>query len=91
MELIRTVVLPATDVASGLEVLVDEVATLLEVVDVFDVIAPPEFLPDDLCLLNVDPFLPHQVLPHLQHRHRVLAMGQHWLRQPAAEICSFRS
>ncbi|KAM1322738.1 hypothetical protein PS2_015255 [Malus domestica] len=72
MELVRTVILPPTDAASGLEVLVDEVAALLEVVDAFDAVAPPEFLPDDLGLLDVDQLLPHQVLPYLQHRHRVL-------------------
>lgn len=72
MELMRTMVLAPTDAASRLEVLVDEVAALLEVVDAFDAVAPTEFLSDDLGLLDVDPLLSHYVLPHLQHRHRVL-------------------
>uniref|UniRef100_A0A2N9IJQ4 Nodulin-like domain-containing protein n=1 Tax=Fagus sylvatica TaxID=28930 RepID=A0A2N9IJQ4_FAGSY len=67
-----TTVLAPTDAAGGVEVLLDEVAALLEVVDAFDAIAPLELLPQDLRLLDVDPLLPHQVLPHLQHRHRVL-------------------
>lgn len=65
-------VLAPTDAAGGLEILVDEVAALLEVVDAFDAVAPSELLPNDLGLLDLDPLLPHDVLPHLQHRHRVL-------------------
>lgn len=67
-----TTVLAPTDAAGGLEILVDEVAALLEVVDAFDAVAPSELLPNDLGLLDLDPLLPHDVLPHLQHRHRVL-------------------
>lgn len=67
-----TAVLAPTDAASRIEILLDEVAALLEVVDTFDAVAPPEFLTEDLGGLDVDPLLPHYVLPHLQHRHRVL-------------------
>lgn len=66
-----TVLAPA-DTASGVEVLLDEVAALLEMVDAFDAVAPLELLPDDLRLLDLDPLLPHYVLPHLKHRHRVI-------------------
>ena len=68
---VATVLAPA-DATSGVEILLDEVSTLLEMVDAFDAIAPLELLPDDLGFLDFDPLLPHQVLPHLQHRHRVL-------------------
>ena len=46
-------------------------AALLVVVDALDAVAPAEALPDDLGGLDLDPLLPHQVLPVLQHRHRV--------------------
>lgn len=69
-------VLAPTDAAGGVEVLADEVAAFLEMVDALDAVAPLEALADDLGLLDVDPFLPHEVLPHLQHRHRVLV----WIR-----------
>ena len=72
MELVGTVVLAPTDAAGGLEVLVAEDAALLEVVDAFDAVAPPQLLPENLGLLYLDPLLSHYVLPHLQHRHRVL-------------------
>jgi hypothetical protein len=65
-------VLAPADAAGGVEVLLDKVAALLEVVDAFDAVAPPELLPQDLRLLDVDPLLPHNVLPHFQHRHRIL-------------------
>ena len=68
---VATVLAPA-DATSGVKILLDEVSTLLEMVDAFDAIAPLELLPDDLGFLDFDPLLPHQVLPHLQHRHRVL-------------------
>lgn len=68
---VATVLAPA-DATSGVEILLDEVSTLLEMVDAFDAVAPLELLPDDLGFLDFDPLLPHQVLPHLQHRHRVL-------------------
>lgn len=65
-------VLAPADAASGLEVLVNEVTALLHVINSFDAIAPLELLSYDLRLLDVDPLLPHYVLSHLQHRHRVL-------------------
>lgn len=65
-------VLAPADAAGGLEVLADEVAALLEVVDALDAVAPLDAVAEDLGLLDVDPLLPHDVLPHLQHRHRVL-------------------
>ena len=68
----RAVVLAPSDAAGGVEVLLDEVTALLEVVDAFDSVAPLELLADDLGRLDVDPLLSHQVLSHLQHRHRVL-------------------
>lgn len=40
-------------------------------VDALDAVAPLELLPDDLRRLDVDPLLAHQVLPVLQHRHRI--------------------
>lgn len=46
-------------------------AALLVVVDALDAVAPAEALPDDLGGLDLDPLLPHQVFPVLQHRHRV--------------------
>ncbi|KAL7223266.1 hypothetical protein ACSBR1_024844 [Camellia fascicularis] len=66
------VVLAPADAAGGIEVLLNKVATLLEMIDTFDAVAPFELLADDLGGLDVDPLLSHQVLPHLQHRHRVL-------------------
>lgn len=65
-------VLAPADAAGGVEVLADEVAALLEVIDAFNAVAPLEPLTEDLGLLDVDPLLPDQMLPHLQHRHRVL-------------------
>nr|GMD57486.1 hypothetical protein Iba_chr11eCG13210 [Ipomoea batatas] len=72
MERRRAVVLAPANPASSVEVLVDEVAALLEVVDAFDAVTPPHLLAEDLGLLDVDPLLTHQVLPHLQRRNRVL-------------------
>lgn len=72
MELVWTVVLAPTDAASRLEVLVAEVAALLEVIDAFDAVTPPELVSENLGLLYLDPLLSDDVLPHLQHRHRVL-------------------
>ena len=71
MELGRAGVLAPSNAAGGVEVLVDEVAALLVVVDALDPVAPAEALPDDLGGLDLDPLLPHQVLPVLKHRHRV--------------------
>lgn len=65
-------VLGPADAAGGVEVLADEVAALLEVIDALNAVAPLEPLTEDLGLLDVDPLLPDQMLPHLQHRHRVL-------------------
>jgi hypothetical protein len=67
----RAGVLAPSDAAGGLEVLVDEVAALLVVVDALDPVAPAEALADDLGGLDLDPFFPHQVLPVLQHRYRI--------------------
>lgn len=67
-----TTILAPANTASGFEVLVDEVATFLEVIDAFNAVAPSELLSDNLGLLNVDPLLPHKVLPHLEHGDRVL-------------------
>lgn len=72
MELVWTVVLAPTDAASRLEVLVAEVAALLEVIDAFDAVTPPELVSENLGLLYLDPLLSDDVLSHLQHRHRVL-------------------
>lgn len=57
--------LAPADAARWVEVLAYGVAALLEVVHSLDALAP-------LDLLDVDPLLPRQMLPHLQHRHRVL-------------------
>jgi hypothetical protein len=61
MELGRAGVLAPANAAGGLEVLVDEVAALLVVVDALDPVAPAEALPDDLGGLDLDPLLPHQL------------------------------
>lgn len=66
------VVLAPADAAGGVEVLLDEVAAVLVVVDALDAVAPLEPLPEDLGRLDLDPLLPHYVLPHLQHRHGIL-------------------
>lgn len=89
---VATVLAPA-DSAGGVEVLLDEVAAFLEVVDTFDAVAPPELLPQDLGLLNLNPLLPHNVLPHLQHRHRVLVRVRRIevVRRRLIEIYSFPS
>lgn len=68
----RPRILAPADAAGGVEILLDEMAAVLEVVDAFDAVTPLELLPQDLRLLDLDPLLPHYVLPHLQHRHRVL-------------------
>lgn len=60
------------DVADEFEVLVYKVAALQEVVDDLNAAAPLDAFVEDFGLLDVDPFLPHKVLPHLQHRHQVL-------------------
>ncbi|KAG8077082.1 hypothetical protein GUJ93_ZPchr0006g46320 [Zizania palustris] len=46
----------------------------LEVVVVYalDLVAPVEAVTDDHSGLDLDPLLPHQVLPVLDHRHQVL-------------------
>lgn len=59
MEDVGAVVLPPSDAAGGLEILVDEVAAFLEMVDAFDAVAPFDLLPQDLSLLDVDPLLSH--------------------------------
>lgn len=64
--------LAPTDAAGGVEVLANEVAALLEMVDSFDAVTPPHLVSEDLRLLYVDPFLSNYMLPHFQHRHRVL-------------------
>lgn len=87
-----TVLAPA-DSAGGVEVLLDEMTTFLEVVDTFNAVAPFELLPQNLGLLNLDPLLPHNVLPHLQHRHRVLVWVR-WIevvRRRLIEVHSFPS
>nr|GME05535.1 uncharacterized protein LOC109153434 [Ipomoea batatas] len=80
----RAVVLAPANPASSVEVLVDEVAALLEVVDAFDAVAPPDLLTEDLGLLDVDPLLTHQVLPHLQRRNRVPLYGLSRLKSSGA-------
>ncbi|GLT48907.1 hypothetical protein SLA2020_224970 [Shorea laevis] len=65
-------VLAPSNAAGRVEVLTDEVAAFLEVVDSFDAVAPLDFLSEDLGLLYIDPLLANDVLPHLQHGHRVL-------------------
>ncbi|KAL8171610.1 hypothetical protein V2J09_023414 [Rumex salicifolius] len=66
-------ILAPPDPASGFEVLLDEMAAFLEVIDAFDAVAPPDSLTEDLGFLDVDPLLSDEVLPHLQHRHRGFA------------------
>lgn len=84
----RAVVLAPSDAAGGLEVLVDEVAALLVVVDALDPVAPAEAVADDLGGLDLDPLLPHQVLPVLQHRHRVpvRVLRVEVIRRPLVEL-----
>lgn len=65
MELVWAVLLAPADAAGGFQVLLDQMATLLEVVDALDAVAPSEALPDDLGGLDLDKLLPHQVLPVL--------------------------
>nr|AFK43745.1 unknown [Lotus japonicus] len=65
-------ILAPTNTTSGFKVLVNKMFTLLKVVDTFDAVAPTKLLPNDLGLLDLDPLLPDDVFPHLQHRHRVL-------------------
>lgn len=72
-----TTIFAPTNATCGFEVLVNEVAALLKVVNTFDAIAPTKLLPYDFGLLDLDPFLSHDVFPHLQHRHRVLV----WVRR----------
>ena len=71
MEIGGAGVLAPADAAGSIEVLLDEVAALLEVVDALDAVAPAEALADDLGRLDLNPLLPHQMLPVLQHRHRI--------------------
>ncbi|KAL0913514.1 hypothetical protein M5K25_016979 [Dendrobium thyrsiflorum] len=71
MEFKWAVVLAPTNAAGGFKVLLDEMAALLEMVDPFDAVAPFEALADDLGGLDLNPLLPHQVLPVFQHRHRI--------------------
>ena len=71
-------ILAPTDSAGGVEVLANEVAALLEMVDSFDAVTPPHLVSEDLRLLYVDPFLSNYMLPHFQHRHRVL-VGIGWV------------
>ena len=67
-----TTVFASTETAGGFEVLVDEVAALLEVIDTFDAVTPSKLLPNDFGFLDLDPLFSDDVFPHLKHRHRVL-------------------
>lgn len=62
-----SVVFAPSNAASSLEVLMDEVATLLKMINPFNSITPLDLLAEDLGLLDFDPFLPDQMLPHLKH------------------------
>ena len=77
MERGMAAVLSPTNTTSSIKVLLNKMATLLKVINPFDSIAPSKLLPDNLGLLDVDPLLPDQMLPHLQHRHRVLVRILH--------------
>lgn len=61
-----------SNTTSGIEILLDKMTTLLKMINAFNAIAPPELLTDYLWGFDVDPFLPHDMLTHLDHRHRIL-------------------
>lgn len=63
----RSLVFAPSNAASSFEVLVDEVATLLKMINSFNSITPLDLLAEDLGLLDGDPLLPDQMLPHLKH------------------------
>lgn len=67
-----TTIFSPTNTASGFEILMNEVAALLKMVDAFDAVAPTKLVSDDLSLLDLDPLLPDDVFSHLKHGHWVL-------------------
>ena len=72
METRRALVLAPPDPTSWIKILLDKMATFLEMIDSFDAIAPPQFLSQDLGFLYVNPFLSNKMLSHFQHHHWVL-------------------
>uniref|UniRef100_A0A0V0HAK2 Putative ovule protein n=1 Tax=Solanum chacoense TaxID=4108 RepID=A0A0V0HAK2_SOLCH len=68
----RTKVLAPPNTAGCVKILLNKVAALLKMVNTFDTVAPTELFTEDLGFFNVDPLLPHQMLPHLEESYRIL-------------------
>lgn len=84
-----TAILAPADATGGVEVLAYEMAALLEMVDPFDAVAPPDLVTEDLGFLNVNPFLSNYMLPHFKHGHRVfVGIGRvEVIRRRFFELC----
>uniref|UniRef100_A0A7C9DQB3 Uncharacterized protein n=1 Tax=Opuntia streptacantha TaxID=393608 RepID=A0A7C9DQB3_OPUST len=76
MEGRRARILIPTHTTSGLKVLLNKMTTLLKMINALNTVTPLESFTQDLGFLDVDPFLSHQMLPHLKHRYWVLV----WVR-----------
>ena len=76
METRRALVLAPPDPTSGVKILLDKMAALLEMINSFNAITPSKSLSQDLGFLYINPFLSNNMLSHFQHNHWVLV----WIR-----------
>jgi len=76
MEGRRASVLVPTHTTGSLKVLTNKMTTFLKMINALNTVTPLDSFTQHLGFLDVNPFLSHQMLPHLEHRNWVLV----WVR-----------